>query len=221
MTPSQPIQTQQAAPDVAQPQQPASDNSSNLPDDENAVAGEGQNLQRAYSRLNESVRALYDGLGIRRSATIPHQNGQSMSDHISDVGQVMADKGGISGNILTATHTQHDADGGSTVSHPNAQLQTAIIPKDSVESKAAIASCKSFVSKCESLVGETPEILKAKSQISLVGKSSGEGMTAFDLGVALLNIPGPVIQVLARLHSTQKHGEHHAALTAPKVQQQS
>jgi hypothetical protein len=194
---------------------PTQDDSDSMSDD-TAVSGESINLQRAYSRLNEAVRAMLDGLGIRRSATIPHQKSQSMVDHLNDVGQALSTKGNISGNILTATHTIHDKDGGSTVAHPNQQLQETIIPKDSVEAKAAINACKSFISKCESLVGETPEIQKAKAQISIIGKSDMAGMSAFDGAAALLNVPGPVIAALARAHNFVKHGEHKIHLTGPK-----
>ena len=205
-----------AAAPTAQPQQVAPDNSSNLADDESTSA-EGVNLQQAYSKLNAAVRSLFDGLGIPRSATIPHQNGQSMSDHIAEIGQVMSSHGQITGNILTATHSIHDKDGGSTVAHPNQKLIETKIPKDSAEAKAAIDACRSLISKCEKLIGETPEIQRAKAQISLVGRNNLEGMSAFDAGVALLNIPGPVIQALARLHSEHKYGGAiHAKLTAPK-----
>jgi hypothetical protein len=64
------------APQTAQNSQ----DDSTLPDDETAVAGEGQNLQRAYSRLHSSITALFDGLGVRRTATIPHVAGEQMNE---------------------------------------------------------------------------------------------------------------------------------------------
>jgi hypothetical protein len=199
-------QTQQDTPD-----------DSNLSDDE-STSGAPVSLQKAYSHLNAAVRNLFDGLGIIRSATIPHQNGQTMDQHLADIGRVMSSHGQITGNIMTATHSIHDKDGGSTVGHGNQKLMETKIPKDSELAKAAIAACRSLISKCEQLIGETPEIQRAKSQISIVGKSEGVGVTAFDLGVALLNIPNPVIQALARKHSEVKHGRIHPALTGPKAQ---
>jgi hypothetical protein len=181
-------------------QNPPTQDDSDSMSDETAVSG-SHNLQRAYSKLNEAVRAMLDGLGIRRSASIPHSEGQSMADHLSEVGQVMASHGQISGNIMTATHSVHDKDGGSTVGHPNPQLLQTIVPKDSELAKAAINACRTLISKSESLIGETPEIQRAKSQIALLSKSDGQGMSAFDLSAALLNIPGAVIQSLARKHS--------------------
>jgi hypothetical protein len=219
MTPAQPIQTQQAAPDVAQPQQTApSGQDDSLPDDENAVAGEGVNLQRAYSKLNAAVRSLFDGLGISRSATCPHQSGQSMADHLSEIGQVMASHGQITGSIMTATHSVHADDGGSTVGHPNQPLLATKIPKDSAEAKAAIAACRSLVNKVASLIGkEDPSVKLADSQLQLISRNQMAGMSAFDAGVALLNIPGPMIQSLARAHNFVKHGEHVVHITGPKT----
>jgi len=208
--------TQQAAPQTAQPDD-STQTDSNLPDDESSSVG-GVNLQRSYSHLNAAVRDMLDGLGIPRSATIPHQTGQTMDQHLSEIGQVMATKGNITGNIMTATHSLHADDNGSTVAHPNQKLLETKIPKDSELAKAAIAACRSLISKCEKLIDETPEIQRAKSQLSLVGKSEGAGMSAFDMSVALLGIPGPVIQSLARLHSEHKHGRIHPALTGPKAQ---
>jgi hypothetical protein len=66
------------------------------------------------------------------------------------------------------------------------------------------------------LVGETPEVKVAKSQIALIGKSDMQGMSAYDAGAALLSIPSPLIQLIAQRHSFVKHGEHNPVLTAPK-----
>src|ERR1700680_1093034 len=202
--------------DLTQPQQDAQNppeqdaDSTNLPDDENAVAGEGVTLQRAYSKLNSAVTALFDGLGVRRSATVAHVAGESMSDHIDAVSKVLPTIGGVTANLSTATHTKHDPNGGATVLHPADKLRSTIVPKDNDLAKAAINACRSFVNKVESLVDETPEVKMAKSQLALISKQDGAGMSSFDLGAALLSVPGPLIQLVARLHSTRKHGAHHA-----------
>jgi hypothetical protein len=212
-TPIQPIQQNAAA-----LQQPNAPDTENLPDDESAVSGEPVNIQRAYSKLNSAIAEMCDSLGVRRSATCPHQEGQSMADHIGDVGQVLQTIGGVSANLLVATHTKHSATGGETVAYPAAKLRETIIPKDSVESKKAIAACRSFVSKVASLVGDDDSIVKiGKSQISMIGKNDGENMSAFDLAAALLSIPGPLIQLVARLHSGTKDGGHAPHLRAPKA----
>jgi hypothetical protein len=204
---------------TAQPDSPApAQDDSNLPEEpeESGTAG-SINLQRAYSKLNQAVRAMLDGLGIRRSATIPHQMGQSMSDHLSEIGQVMATKGNISGNILTATHSLHAGDGGSTVAHPNEPLQKTIIPKDFEPAKTAINACRTLVNKVASLIGkEDPSVKLADSQLQMISKNQMQGMSAFDAAVALLNIPGPMIKTLARKHSEHKHGTIVAHLTGPK-----
>jgi hypothetical protein len=133
------------------------------------------------------------------------------------VGHTLATIGGVTANLLTASHTKHSPTGGETVAHSSDKLRQTLIPPKSEEAKAAIAACKSFVSKVESLVGETSEVKTAKSQISLIGKNEGTGMTAFDLGAALLSVPGPLIALLARRHSEVKHGRVHPLLTGPKA----
>ena len=187
---------------------------SNRPD-EDAVAG-SVNLHRAFSRLNEAIAALFDGLGVKRSATIPHIEGQPMADHLADVSQVLQQTGGMTSNLVTSTHSKHGPNGGVTVAHPAQKLRETIIPNDDPKAIKAIDACKSFVSKVESLIGETPEVKLAKSQLARVGKHHGSGMSAADLGVALLNIPTQVIQAVARAHSGTKDGGHGPQLRAPK-----
>ena len=222
-TPTQPLQnqTQQAAP-AAQPQQDAQTSPEpNAPDSsmaEDAVAGESINLQRAYSKLNSAITNLFDGLGIRRSATISHVAGESMASHIETVGNALLTVGGVSANILTASHTLHSPTGGETVAHPSDKLRETQIPKDSELAKAAINACKNFVSKVASLVGEEdPAVKLAKSQLALIGKNDMQGMSAFDAGASLLSVPGPLIQMVARLHSGTKENGHAPHLRAPRA----
>src|SRR6202022_1249294 len=100
------------------------------------------------------------------------------------------------------THSVHGPNGGATVAHSADKLRTTIIPKDDPNAIKAISACRSFVNKAASLVGENdPGSVAAKSQLNTVGKHGGSGMTALDLGVALLNIPTPVSQAIARAHS--------------------
>ena len=211
------IQTQQPVPQAT----PAQDDS-NLPApeegaDEATVAGEGVNLHRAFSKLNESIRELFDSLGVRQSANIPHVAGESAKDHIGAVGAVLPGIGGVTKNFLIATHTEHSKTGGETVLYPSGRLRETVIPPKTPEAKAAINACKHFVRLVDSLVGETPEVLKAKSQLALIGRNEGQGMSAWDLAAGLLSVPTPLIKMLARLHSTAKHkGEHHAGLTIPR-----
>jgi len=208
-------ETVSPAPQAAQ--NPPAQDDSTLPDNENAVAGESVNLQRAYSKLHTAITALFDGMGIRRSATISHIAGEKMSDHIDAVSKVLPTIGGVTSNLLTASHTKHSATGGETVAHSADKLRQAIVPKDSAEAKAAIQACRNFVSKCESLIGETPEITVAKSQLSMIGRHEGQGMTAYDLGAALLSVPTPLVQLIARLHSGNKQDGHAPHLRAPKA----
>jgi mevalonate kinase len=153
---------------------PDGQDDSSLPDNETAVSGEPVNIQRAFSKLNSAIAEMCDSLGVRRSATCPHQEGQSMADHIQDVGQVLSTIGGVTANLLIATHTKHSSTGGETVAYSANKLRETIIPKDAAEVKAAINACRSFVSKVASLVGGPPEVKTAQSQIKMVGKNGSE-----------------------------------------------
>jgi hypothetical protein len=185
--------------------------------DEEAVAGESVNLQRTYSRLHSAITALFDGMGVRRTATIPHIAGEQMSDHIDAVSKVLPTIGGVTANLLTASHTKHSATGGETVAHSADKLRQAIVPKDSADAKAAIQACKNFVNKVASLVGdEDPAVKIAKSQLSMIGRHEGQGMTAYDLAASLLSVPTPLIHIVARLHSGNKQDGHAPHLRAPK-----
>jgi hypothetical protein len=181
-----------------------------------AVAG-SVNLLRLYSKLNNAITDLFDGLGVKRTATIPHQQGQPMADHITAVSKVVAGRGGFTNNFITASHTQHDPQGGSTVAHPSEKLRQTIIPKNNPLATKAIDACRTLVNRIASLLPATePLVQTAKSQIALVGKVNGSGMTCFDLGAALIAIVHPLFLLLARKHQVVKHGVAHPTLTAPK-----
>lgn len=181
-----------------------------------AVAGK-VNLLKQYSKLNAAITAMFDGLGVRRSMSMPHQAGQDMAGHINDVGAALQKIGGLTTNFITATHTQHDPKGGVTVAHPSEKLRSTIIPKDSELAKNAVQACKTLVSKIAGLLPDNPpEILRAKSQIALVAKEEMSGMNLFDAGVFLLAIVHPLFQLLARRHQFVKHGADHPTLTGPK-----
>lgn len=214
-TPAQPQDQTQTAP-AAQPDDSTQDGNVSLPEDA-AVAGT-TNLHRAFSKLNESLVKLADECAVRRSATIPHQDGQPMDQHIADVARVLNTTGGLTANLILATHSKFGPDGGATVAYPAEKLRQTIIPKDDANAKAAIAACRNFISKVEGLIGETPETKLAKSQLALVGKQDGSGMSLADLLVALINIPAASIRAVARAHSEVKHDRRvHPKLTAPKA----
>jgi hypothetical protein len=191
---------QQAAPQQTAPDQ---DNDAQASDEE-TVASEGVNLHRAFSRLQEAVTSLLDNLGIKRSGTIKHIDDETMAAHLQAVHQALQPVGGVTKNMLTVGHTIHGS--GETVAHPSEKLRQVIVPAKYEPAVRAIAACRAFVSKAESLIGETPEVKVAKSQLALIGRQGGSGMTAFDLAGALLSVPSPVIKVLAKKHSAHKHG---------------
>lgn len=210
----------------AAPQQNAQDDDqSPLPAD--ASAG-GVNIMRLYSNLNAKITDMLDGLGIRRSVTLAHQPGQSMEDHVADVSKALSSVGGMTKNFITATHSAHAADGGRTVAHSTEKLHTTTVPKNCEPARLAIQACSTLVSRIGSILPEKelhhtaiPQdaVKRAKAQLALISKSTGAGMSAFDLAAALIAVPTPLIQLVARLHSQVKHnGEHHAALTGPQQQ---
>ena len=214
---SSPAQPAAPAPQQNAPAAPqADDDAGNDAESDEAVAG-SVNLLKLYSRLNGAITELFDSLGVKRSATFPHQVGQSLADHITDVGTQLMKHGGITKNLVTATHTRHDPKGGATVAHPSEQLRQTIIPADFEPAQKAVAICKTLVNKIADLVPDEPAVEQAKSQIKLIGQRDLAGMTAFDAGSALIAIIHPLFQLLARRHSAVKHGGHHnPMLTGPK-----
>ena len=212
--PPQPAAPQQAP--AAAPAAPQTDNDAgNDAESDEAVAG-SVNLLKLYSRLNASITELFDSLGVKRSATFPHQVGQSLADHITDVGSQLMKYGGITKNLVLATHTRHDPKGGATVAFPSEQARMTIIPKNFEPAQKAVAICKTLVNKIADLVPGEPAAEQAKSQIKLIGQRDLAGMTAFDAGAALVAICHPLFQLLARRHQYVKHGEHHPTLTGPR-----
>ncbi len=203
--PAQAAPTQQApATPVEQPTEPA-------------LSDEGKpsvNLKAAYSRMNESLIKLADGLGVPRTATVPHLDAENMGDHIAAVGDALRPVGGVTKNLLNVGHTQHGS--GETVAHAAEQARTTLIPKDDENAKAAIRAAKSLVNKVSFLIGEDPTVKVAKSQLAIVGKSDGEGMTVESLMIALHQIVAPVIQSAARQHNdTKPTGPGHPLLSGP------
>lgn len=230
-SPAQPIQ-QSAAPQASPAQAPAQaqapapqpqsdDQTASTQDSDASLPTDGSkesiNLHRAFSRLQERITKLADGVGVRRSLTMPHVKNQDMGDHIQAIGQALAERGGLTANLLSVSHSKYGEDGGVTVAHPADKLRSTIIPKDSAPAKAAISAAKSFVSDAEKLIGNDKTIQIAKSQLALIGKHDGEGMTAVDLMIALQNIPYPVIQSIARGHNGTKEGGHSAKRRPPKA----
>jgi hypothetical protein len=211
--------------------QPAADSQAPAPADqaeqetpgaaEEAITGESVNLKKSYSRLNSAICDLFDGLGIKRSLSSPHQDGQSMDQHITSVGEQLQKVGGATKNFISATHSiHHGGKGGMTVAHPVDKLHETVIPVNNEDAKKAVSAAKTFVRQSAFLLGDDPVIKTAKSQLELIGKHDMSGMSAFDAGASLLAMTGPIVQKIARLHSETKHGERVIHLTPPKVDQE-
>jgi hypothetical protein len=227
-SPAQPIQTQdpnsQADPQAAgaQPGAPAPDPrdvDSNAPDE---TSGEPVKIQRAYSRMNEALCALFDGLGIKRVFTSPYVDGASTESHIQAVGSAAASSGlGLTKTLLT---TFHHSGGrgfgygdGATVAHPADALRSTLIPHDSEKAIAAISACRSLLNDIEKLLGKDDTTIKvAKAQLALVSKHDSEGMTALDVGISLQQLVHLPLQSVARGHNeTKQAGPGHPKLQAP------
>jgi len=163
-------------------------------------------IQQAFSKLNLALTKLADENGVRRSATIPYVHGAAQHEHLQAVGDALKSAGGLSGNLLT---THHHAEGrgwgsgdGSTQAWPIDKLRQTVITKDDKNAIGALSAARSFISKVESLIGEVPEVLKAKSKLNIVGKHEMAGVTLSDAIIALLQIVHSPYQALARSHSS-------------------
>lgn len=178
-------------------------------------------LQSDYSRLNETLIKLFDESGVRRSFTIPYIEGQSMADHISAVGQVGSQHGGVTNNLITSAHHSSGKGWGSgeghTVAHPSEKLRTTTIPKNDENAKAAIEACQKYFDDIGFLIGkDDPTLVTANSQLKLLKKFNGAGMSLFDFGVMLLQITHAPTQAVSRAHSATKKGGHAPQLRAPE-----
>ena len=97
------------------------------------------------------------------------------------------------------------------------ERRETIIVKDDPNAIKAIAAARSLVNLVAKLVGDDDNsVTQARSYLSIIGKANGSGMTVADLCMALTALTNPVLQTVARKHSSAKHGgEHHAKLSAP------
>jgi hypothetical protein len=189
--------------------------------DEGATEGNVK-LQRAYSRMNEAITKLFDGSGVKRSATIPYIDGQQTHEHITAVGNALQQAGGLTKNLLTSFHHSGGAGwgsgDGSTVAHPADALRSTIIPKGSENAEAAISACRSLLSDIEKLLGANdPTVKVAKAQLGLVSKHDAQGMNCLDFGVSLQQICHLPLQSVARKHNdTKGNGPGHVKLQPPR-----
>lgn len=164
------------------------------------------NIKKSYSALNESLTKLFDEAGVRRTFTVPYIEGQSAADHINSVGQVAAQSGGVTGNMITSAHHSagkgYGSGDGHTVGHPTEKLRTTVIQKDDEHAKAAIAAAQKNINNLKFLLGgDEPSVQTAQSQLDLVKKTDGAGMNLFDFGGMLIQVMFRPMQAMARAHS--------------------
>jgi hypothetical protein len=177
------------------------------------------NLQKSYSKLNESLIHQFDGSGVRRSFTVPYVS-EPMDAHVAAVGQAAAQAGGLTGNLLLSAH-HSDGKGfgypeGHTVGHPSEKLRVTIIPKDDENAKATISAAQTHLNNIAKLIGDDdPAIQTANGQLDLVKKTDGAGMNLLDFGVMMTQLMYGPNQAVARAHSGNKDGGHAPHLRAP------
>lgn len=178
------------------------------------------NLQKSYSKLNESLVHLFDESGIRRTFTVPYLEGQQMDAHVDSVAQAAAQSGGLTNNLLMSAHHSEGKGWGSgdghTVAHPSEKLRTTIIrPKDE-NAKAAVDAAQTHLNGIKKLLGDDdPAAQTAQSQLDLVKRSDGAGMNLLDFGVMLTQIMYQPHQAIARAHSSTKEDGDAPHLRAP------
>lgn len=185
------------------------------------MAAETVNIKKSYSALNEALQRLFDESGIRRAVTIPYIEGQPMADHITAVGAAAQQHGGLTANLALSAHRSSGKGWGSgegeTTLHPAEQLRQAVIPKNDERAKAAIDAAQKHINNLKFLLGDDePTVQTAQGQLNLVKKTSGAGMSLYDLGVLLIGIMHSPTQKVGQKHSESKHGGAiHARRTGP------
>lgn len=178
------------------------------------------NLKKSFARVQESLATLADGLGVKRSFTVPFFDGQPTSEHVASVGQAAQQNGGLTKNLLTSGHRSSGRGWGSgdgeTAGHPVAKLKETIIPRDWEDAKVAIAAAQHYLNQIESLLGKTDQsVVTAQSQLNLVKPTNAAGMTVFDFIVLVQQVLFTPTQSVARAHSGTKDGGHAPNLRAP------
>ena len=181
------------------------------------------NLKKSYGKLNEGLIKQFDDAGVRRSFTVPYIDGQSMSDHITAVGQAASQSGGMTNNMVVSAHHSTGKGWGSgdghTVGHPSDKLRSTIVPEKDENAKKTIDAAQAHLNAAKKLLGDDDKALTtAQSQLNLVKKTDGAGMNLLDFGVFMTQIMWPVHQALARAHSGTKKGGHAPQLRGPEDQ---
>jgi hypothetical protein len=212
--------SQAAASDSGAQSQPDDRDISTDTDTDDSGAGVGDvKVQREFSNINHALADLADNLGLKRSFTVPYVE-SDMADHIQAVGAAAQEVGGMTRNILFTFHQKGGKGWGSTegatIAFNADKLRETLIPADNEEAKTALADAKSLVNEFAKLLGDNdPAVKTAQSQLKLIGKHDGQGMTALDFSLALLNLPTPLLQGVARGVHKKRHGEHSVRLSSP------
>jgi hypothetical protein len=179
------------------------------------------NLHKAFSKVNEALTAVNDGLGVHRSFSVPYVDGQATNEHINAVGAAGAEAGGLMANLLTTAHRSggrgYGSGDGETVGYNAAKLRETLVPENSELAIKAIGATKHFLSLAASLLGDkNPKILSARSVLHLIDETNGEGMNLLDFNIALQSLVTPVLKAVAKAHSGKKSGGHSARLRPPR-----
>jgi hypothetical protein len=200
---------------------PATETPSPTPVDASAGIGD-ISLHKAFSALQESLSKLFDERGVTRAFSVPYIEGQATSEHIAAVNRAAQPSGGFTKNLLT---TAHHAGGkgwgsgdGSTVGHPVDKLQETVIPPDDQNAIAALHKAQALVNHFKTLLGENNQQVKtAQSQLDLIKHNNAAGMTLFDFGVALQQLPSASLQAISRAHHATKSRAVTPKLRSPRA----
>lgn len=183
-----PVPDQTVAAPTPQPEQDSAAPEQDDDESENAPV----KIHVAFSKLQESLIKLLDGLGISRVFTLPYIHGAPMADHIKAVGKMMTQSGGMGANLMFSAHHSggrgYGSGDGHTVAYTAQKLHETFIPAKNEDAKAALSAAKNLISQIKKLIGETPAVQTAESQLDILGKYDGRGLTALDFGVALSNL---------------------------------
>ena len=175
------------------------------------------NLHASFSKVQQRLAQAYDGLGVKRSFTVPYVDQQETAEHVKAVGAAAAQSGGLTQNLVTSAHNEGGKGwghgDGETVGHPTHDLQDTIIPKNNKDVLNVLDAAQTHLNNIKSLLGDDKTVVTAQHQLDLIKERDAAGMTAFDLGVGITALLTPPMQAVARAYNGTKTTGHSPKLT--------
>ena len=173
-----------------------------------------------FARLNKSMVALLDSLGVKRAATIPFIDGDSDANHITAVGAAAAQHGGLTKVLVTSYHNKagRDHGDGESVLHSGDRLESTILPAKSEEAATVLSNAQKLINQFAEHVGkDSKEVQTAQGYLDLFKKSDGAGMNALDFAIGVQQIILPLAVASSRKLKVDRLTEEKqsAPVTAP------